>query len=450
MMLGIGITTHNREHIFNETFKQIKRFTPNAKIVVVDDASETPCPDATFRFKTNVGIAVAKNKCLELLDDCDHVFLFDDDCWPTQHDWWKPYVESPEPHLMYIFKDFATGRKLNDTKILYADDTIIGYSHPRGCMLYFDRKVLDVVGGYDTQFGRWGFEHGDLSNRIFNNHMTTFRFADIPNSNRLIHSSDEHETAPGTVTGKERQLLLNHNRAVYDKQITSKKHCPYKPQNNIVLTSYFVNHMDTQRNKKWVANHNDIEPLINSCIKNKQNIVVLNDCFDLPNNHHVTYVNVDTKINPYFQRWLSQYNYLRDHPEIDNVFCVDSTDVEMLHNPFDDFNNVMLYVGDEISHVDNPWMRKHFPGLRKFIQTHATKPLLNCGVIGSSRNTIMALCHDIMASYFDDPKNTGQFEMGIFNQICYTKYIHRIIHGRNVTTLFKKYETNSNAWFKHK
>ena len=448
--IGIGITTHNRQNIFDETFKQIKLFTPNTKIVVVDDASTIPCKKATYRFETNVGIAQAKNKCLELLDDCEHIFLFDDDCFPTQKNWWQPYVDSREPHLMYVFQDFATGRKLNDTKVLYADDTLVGYSHPRGCMLYFDRKVLDVVGGYNVEFGRWGYEHGDLSNRIFNNHLTTFRFGDVPGSNVLFHSADEHETAPGTVTGQERQTLLKHNKILYDKQMMSKKYCPYKPQNNIVLTSYFVNHMDTQRKKKWVANHKDIQALTDSCVKNKQQIVVLHDCFDLPDTPFVTYVKVDTKINPYFQRWFTQYQYLRGHPEIDNVFVVDSTDVEMLHNPFDDFNNVMLYVGDEPTQVDNPWMRKHFNGLRKFIQEYATKPLLNCGVVGGTRNTIMGLCHDIMAAHFDDPKTTGQFEMGVFNQIVYTKYVHRVIHGRLVTTIFKQNETESDSWFRHK
>lgn len=452
MKIGIGITTHNRTEIFNKTIEQHIRFLPhNAQLVVVDDASTVKCKKATFRFDQNVGIAKAKNKCLELLDDCDHIFLFDDDCFPIVNDWWKPYVESKEPHLMYIFKDFATGRMLNDTKILYEDEHIIGYSHPRGCMLYFERKVLDIVGGYDVRFKRWGYEHGDISTRIFNNHLTTFKFADVPNSNKLIRSEDEHETAQGTVIGKERKELLKANKELFEKNAQSKRYCQYKPTNNVILTSYFTRFVDTQRNKKWKPNFEDIAPLIKSCAMHKQKIVVLNDCFDRQDNPPIVeYERIETKFNPYFQRWFSQYQYLRDHPEIDNVFCVDATDVEMFNNPFNDFNHLLLYVGDENQIVDSKWMRKHFPRLTELFQQYGQKQLLNCGVIGGSRRTVMNLCHDIMGAYFDDAKRVGKFEMGIFNLICYQKYSDRIIHGRQVTTLFKKNETQSDAWFRHK
>ena len=47
--IGIGITTHNRYDIFKKTFEEMKRFAPaNAKIVVVDDASDTAVPEATL------------------------------------------------------------------------------------------------------------------------------------------------------------------------------------------------------------------------------------------------------------------------------------------------------------------------------------------------------------------------------------------------------------------
>ena len=441
--IGIGITTHNRPDIYKKTYEQIKKFTPNAKIVVVDDASDVPCPQSTFRFETNVGIAQAKNKCLELLDDCDHIFLFDDDCYPIDDEWWKPYIQSKEPHLMYIFQDFATGRKLNDTKILYEGDNLIGYSHPRGCMLYFDRKVLDIVGGYDISYGKWGFEHGDISNRIYNNQLTSFRYGDIPNSNQIIYSQDEHELAQGTISSEVRRELLPINKKIYEQNYLSKNYCQYKQARNIILTSYFVKHKDPQRNKTWQADQLGLEPLIESC-KNHQ-LIILNDCFDMEDSEHVKYVRVDTKINPYFQRWLSQYQYLRDHPEIDNVFCVDATDVKLLNNPFDNIVKNILYVGDEESKIGCLWMSKHFPKIIRLLDQNET--LLNCGVVGGDRQTVMSLCHDIPRYYFDDPKHTGVMEMGIFNYLCYTKY--NIEHGRHITTRFKHYE-ETNAFFKHK
>lgn len=60
--IGIGITTHNRQNLFNKSFEEIKRLAPKgATIVVVDDASTTPNPHATYRFNKNVGISVERN-----------------------------------------------------------------------------------------------------------------------------------------------------------------------------------------------------------------------------------------------------------------------------------------------------------------------------------------------------------------------------------------------------
>ena len=147
MRVGVGVTTHNRRESLTEALGNIRKYLPpGAKLVVVDDASTVPAPNADFRFERNVGIAVAKNKRLELLDGCDHIFLFDDDCWPKCADWWKPYVESEEPHLMYIFRDFAVGGKtLRDIEVVYDDGKRIAYSHTRGCMLYLERRCIEAI-----------------------------------------------------------------------------------------------------------------------------------------------------------------------------------------------------------------------------------------------------------------------------------------------------------------
>ena len=107
MTIGIGLTTHNRRDVLELSLKHFIAFLPpDSKFVIVDDASEEPYESATFRFEENVGIAKAKNKCLELLEDCEHIFIFDDDCYPIKDGWWAEYVASEEPNLMDILKDF--------------------------------------------------------------------------------------------------------------------------------------------------------------------------------------------------------------------------------------------------------------------------------------------------------------------------------------------------------
>lgn len=119
--IGIGVTTRNRPDALATTLKHLRTYLPPAaKLVIVDDASDKPVDDADHRFSENVGIAVAKNKCLELLyaAGCEHIFLFDNDTYPIADEWWKPYVDSPEPHLMWIFDRPAKATK-RQVEVLY-------------------------------------------------------------------------------------------------------------------------------------------------------------------------------------------------------------------------------------------------------------------------------------------------------------------------------------------
>ena len=64
-MIGVAITTHNRRDIARDTVGKWKAMLPDgAVIVVIDDASAIPFPNADYRFNENVGIAKAKNKSL--------------------------------------------------------------------------------------------------------------------------------------------------------------------------------------------------------------------------------------------------------------------------------------------------------------------------------------------------------------------------------------------------
>jgi len=129
--IGIGITTHNRNQLVASTLAKIQSVSPGAKIVIVDDASQPRVRIEganIYRFSNNVGIARAKNKCLELLRDCEHIFLFDDDTWPTTNGWYIPYVASREPHLMYLFESWSSGNPVGDDRIIYEDGSIVVYA----------------------------------------------------------------------------------------------------------------------------------------------------------------------------------------------------------------------------------------------------------------------------------------------------------------------------------
>ncbi len=444
--IGIGITSHNRQALCASTLATIQRLTPGAKVVVVDDASQprVRIPGASiYRFESNVGIARAKNKCLELLADCDHIFLFDDDTYPAQPGWYIPYVASKEHHLMYLFETWSSGNPVGDDQIVYEDGAIVAHAHARGCMLYVDRSVLDRVGGMDTRYGKAMNEHLDWSNRIYNAGLTTFHYMDVPGSADLIHSMDEHQEVVSSIAKIERRVLHHQNATLLEGSLTSSEYAPYGK--SLVLTSYFSGVPDVQREgTRWAADYTPITKLERSVLARGIDFALIHNCFDKPN---LTTI----QGSPYFERWLKQWQYLRDHPEVEYVFVTDATDVDMLHNPFGNLVPGRLYVGDEPGEtLSNSWLqsRHQEPMVNQFFRDNPDLPMLNCGVVGGSRAVVMELCRDMYDYYFEHLQE--QTEMGIFNYLMHTKYLGRHESGRHVTTLFKQYEASADAWFRHK
>lgn len=203
--IGIGITTtSNRKAIFERSILQIRHFAPvDAKIVTITDT---------------VGIAKAKNQCLALLDDKEHIFLFDDDTYPIAADWHLPYIESGEPHLSYTFK----------RKIIRKEKGLIHYELPSGCMIYINRKCLETVGGFDERFEGYSYEHVNYSMRVHNAGLTTSPFMDVIGSDELIYSMDEHERIQSSVPPLVRVKGIRENRVLLGQNWDSKEFRGYK------------------------------------------------------------------------------------------------------------------------------------------------------------------------------------------------------------------------------
>lgn len=175
-MIGIGVTTFERPEFLKETLEAIEKYTTVPYVLaMVDAGSETENLDACYQWwpARRATISQAKNKCLEKLAECDHIFLFDDDCRPTKDGWWKPFVESPEPHLQY---NFLNGPSHWQIRKIGSNGTTDFFDRSRGCMLYAEQKVLSIVGGMHNVFGFHGREHEDWSERIYRAGLTSQPF----------------------------------------------------------------------------------------------------------------------------------------------------------------------------------------------------------------------------------------------------------------------------------
>lgn len=231
MRIAICFTTRNRPTVLEATlhrFKNAPVFGEEFHLFIVDDASDVSVNNADYRFPEQAGIPRAKNKCLQLAYDwgADHIFLFDDDTYSIDPYWWKPYVESKEPHLMYQFN--IPGDPSKNMTEVYRDEKIVAFTRTRGAMLYVERRVLDIVGGMDIGYGLGMFEHPDWTNRIHNAGLTTHRAMDVPGSDKLLYCHDQDSAIDSSITKqiRKRNRILNLDR--YRKSRASKEYKEFR------------------------------------------------------------------------------------------------------------------------------------------------------------------------------------------------------------------------------
>lgn len=216
MIISICVTTRNRPEAFKKVIEKIKQHTHVMyQLVIVDDASEEPYCNATYRFENRSGIPAVKNKCLELAK-YDHIFLFDDDTYPISDEWYLPYINSGKEHLCYTF--------LAKHKVKY------GFKYHtlgNGCMIYVTRKCIDAIGGFDWNYGLGKYEHVDFSRRIHNAGLTESVFMDIDNSQELLYCMDQKKEVQRSFSREEMRTLLKSGEKHFQKSRKSKEYISY-------------------------------------------------------------------------------------------------------------------------------------------------------------------------------------------------------------------------------
>lgn len=463
--VGLGITTRNRNKTVAKCLEKWRQHSPaDFPIVVVDDASDEPVPGAAYRFEQQVGIARAKNKCLEELEKLGvtEYFLADDDVFPIADGWWQPYVDSSEPHLMRIFEDLAGPRKLRDIKVLHDDGEHVAYTGPRGILLYANQKVLDAVGGMDPVYGLWGYEHGDWSNRIHHAGLTSWRYADVAGSAALIHSMDEHEEIERSVPSNDRAALVKRNVEIHNERMRTgyRAFVPYREQVDAVLTTLLTSEPDPQRGHKWDPDGGKVQAWASS-IRGGRAVVLADELATPPAGAHLETVPA-VAMNVYYRRWLHIYQHLRAHPEYRFVWCTDGSDVEMLHEPWADMVPGRVYVGSEPKTYDDEWAWRNHPArvFQAFLTEHRHDTMLNAGLLGGTREDVMAFAHAIVRVYYDLEaerfwgNETAGPEVGdmlAFGLVAHSPaFAERIVTGPRVHTVFRAEERTQWAWWKHR
>ncbi|WP_193144423.1 glycosyltransferase family 2 protein [Enterobacter cloacae] len=466
--VGIAITTHNRPEVLKLAIEQHMKHLPSgALVVVVDDGSKPAAvvPDNVklVRLDPAGGIVASKNASLTMLVDagCEHFFLWDDDAWPIADNWHLPYIESPEPHLAYQFLDLAGPRKINDMTVLYRDGKHIAYTGQRGVMLYYHRSAIEKVGGFDPVYGRGMYEHPDLALRIHNAGLTSWAFADVVGSEKLIHSMDEYEEGARSIPRPEREALDKKNAVIYGQRRDSgyTGYAEYRSQRDVVITTLLTSQPDPQRGKKMDAAP-DMLTRWAASLRNCGRIALVDELQTAPADVELYRVS-DVKMNVYFRRWLHIWQHLRDHPEYRFVWCTDGTDVEMLRAPWEEMEPGKVYVGSEPKTYADSWAKQNHPEriYQEFIEAHRGDVMLNAGLLGGTRADVMAFAHGIIRLYYriesyrfwkKEQAGAAVGDMIAFGIVA-KSFGDRIVTGPRIHTVFKSEGVGKEyAFWKHK
>jgi hypothetical protein len=225
-----------------------------------------------------------------------------------------------------------------------------------------------------------------------------------------------------------------------------------------MIISSFFNHLpDGQRGQKWIADKKLVQTLISSCQRVGLPVKILTNCF--PSNNIFVRCYPPDNMLPNMARWLCIRSYLEiQKPEW--FFCVDSTDVEVMRIP--EIEKGYIYSGDEIKMtVGNEWMRKYqrthvrIKDYDQVINANKDKRLLNCGVVGGYYEDVYPFIVELsglhhLHSRHNDLKAAGSVDMATYNYLIYKKYIDKVVHGFPVNSDFKEFQTDTQAWFRHK
>lgn len=188
-MIGCAVTTTNQE--------KIDKFLSNWALV---------CPELdifVYHDEKKQGVRHAKNECLKHLKDCDHIFLFDDDCLPK-----KGWYEFIIPHLDKWNHLCFNLPEIHGVKYRY-NDLLINYNCG-GVFLAYTKKVIEKAGYMDKRYTGYGWEHLGYSYRIYRLGLTINPYLSIVGLENYLEAEDYKNPSvrPATEETKRNELIF--------------------------------------------------------------------------------------------------------------------------------------------------------------------------------------------------------------------------------------------------
>jgi hypothetical protein len=161
--------------------------------------------------------------------------------------------------------------------------------------------------------------------------------------------------------------------------------------------------------------------------------------------------------------WWAVMELIQAHPEWDAMAVTDLADVTLRSDPFDLLDAKKLYIGDQTQHLFEatlPMPTDSWQMMRDFIWQNGHLLTLNAGVLLGSRAVILEFFGQALRLITDEQRRRRQAKLEplalkryqplVVNYVAQRYFGQRLVHGRQVTTLYGEHQLHSSAWFKHK
>jgi GT2 family glycosyltransferase len=173
--IGIGLCTYNRPDMAIRVAKAVRETTNSIYFVCSIDGGNIGNYDIEgligycdeVIIGKNQGVIRNKNRLLAYLQNCDYIFLMDDDLIPLKSGWIEIYIEALRctgyEHINYIH-DLAKSVKITEKS--YSGGVVIEYYKDLGgALMLMSKKCVEKVGIFDPEYKFYGYGHCDYTRR---------------------------------------------------------------------------------------------------------------------------------------------------------------------------------------------------------------------------------------------------------------------------------------------
>jgi GT2 family glycosyltransferase len=225
MDIGIGVCSYQRPELATDTCRDILNTVDSSKhhittVCSLDDENvlgyEWVSKNFNLIYGKNKGVAANKNRILKYLEGNDFIFIAEDDIKFNKPGWVDVFIKAEEltkfQHFNYIVSNY---REFIKRTVSYGDISV-GDSGPyvNGVLMVMSKKCLEIVGGFDERYGRYGYEHVDYTNRCkkagihpsFNFHVME------------VSSYIDWTHSKSCLSDKEKEICIKQNEKIFHEQ----------------------------------------------------------------------------------------------------------------------------------------------------------------------------------------------------------------------------------------